>query len=142
MVKEFGKSALKWVLLLSMVVTAVNIQIGMASAEGQMSAAQQSTDQQPADQQPVIQPPVNQQPTADTMNQLLENQLTLKKNSSIMIYKGQEIKAVQPLTIKNGTYYVALNGIASPYGYKTVLQCQNEGNHRKIQYEGISLQNQ
>ena len=35
-----------------------------------------------------------------------------------MVYKGQEIKAVQPLTIKNGTYYVALNGIASPYGYK------------------------
>ena len=40
MVKEFGKSALKWVLLLSMIVAAVNIQIGMASAEGEKTTDQ------------------------------------------------------------------------------------------------------
>ncbi|MFC5650188.1 stalk domain-containing protein [Paenibacillus solisilvae] len=129
MVKGLRKSSLKWILLCSMIITAANIHAGSASAEDVQPAGQQ----QPAGQAPASPQPAAVQPT----DQLLQNQLVVKKNSTSMIYNGQEIKAVQPLTIKNGTYYVALNGIASPYGYKLSYNVKTRETIAKSNYKEI-----
>ncbi|SFT10107.1 copper amine oxidase N-terminal domain-containing protein [Paenibacillus sp. BC26] len=47
-----------------------------------------------------------------------DNELVLKKNSTAMLFNKKPLKAAQPLTIKNGSSYAALNGIAGPFGYK------------------------
>lgn len=48
----------------------------------------------------------------------LDNTLVLTKNKKEMLHNGRRIVASQPHEIVKGTAYVALNGIAQPYGFK------------------------
>ena len=43
--------------------------------------------------------------------------LELAKDSDIMLFDGEEIRAAQPVTYKDGAAYIPLNGIASVYGF-------------------------
>lgn len=45
------------------------------------------------------------------------NVLQLAKDSDIMLFNGEEIRAAQPVTYKDGAAYIPLNGIASVYGF-------------------------
>ena len=45
------------------------------------------------------------------------NVLQLAKDSDLMLFNGEEIRAAQPVTYKDGAAYVPLNGIASVYGF-------------------------
>jgi len=56
-------------------------------------------------------PPVSHADSAD-------NQLVLKKNSKTMLFNGAALQAAQPQTIRSGSSYAALNGLAGPFGYK------------------------
>ncbi|WP_308638083.1 stalk domain-containing protein [Paenibacillus silvisoli] len=53
-----------------------------------------------------------------TVKQPTTNELVLKKNSKAMLFNKKPLQAAQPLTIKAGSSYAALNGIAGPFGYK------------------------
>jgi PKD repeat protein len=45
------------------------------------------------------------------------NVLQLTKDSDVMLFNGEEIRAAQPVTYKEGSAYIPLKGIASVFGY-------------------------
>ncbi|WP_027087616.1 DUF4038 domain-containing protein [Cohnella panacarvi] len=47
-----------------------------------------------------------------------DNMLVLAKNKKEMLHNGKRVVASQPYEIIKGTAYVALNGIAQPFGFK------------------------
>ncbi|RXZ78293.1 copper amine oxidase N-terminal domain-containing protein [Paenibacillaceae bacterium] len=44
--------------------------------------------------------------------------LVLRKNSDTMVHNGQSVKAVQPVTFKDGSSYAPFRNVAERYGYK------------------------
>ncbi|HUC90881.1 MAG TPA: stalk domain-containing protein [Paenibacillus sp.] len=62
---------------------------------------------------PLLAPPQAADAAADGSNTLV-----LKKNSAVMQFNGTERKAAQPVTYKNGSAYLPLNGISAPFGFK------------------------
>ncbi|MFS0728004.1 stalk domain-containing protein [Paenibacillus sp. 1P07SE] len=47
------------------------------------------------------------------------NKLELTKNSNIMIFNGEEVRAAQPVIFKDGASFVPLTGFASVFGFQT-----------------------
>jgi len=56
--------------------------------------------------------PVRAEPSAGGYNVL-----QLARDSDIMLFNGEEIRAAQPVTYKDGSAYIPLNGIAAVYGF-------------------------
>ncbi|EXX86659.1 DNA-directed RNA polymerase subunit beta [Paenibacillus darwinianus] len=46
------------------------------------------------------------------------NRLVLQKNNAVMQFNGVQLKAAQPVTYKNGSAYLPLNGISKPFGFQ------------------------
>jgi len=48
----------------------------------------------------------------------MSDQLVLMLNSKVMVHNGVTMNSVQPVTVQNGTSFIALSSISARYGYK------------------------
>ncbi|MBW7454477.1 stalk domain-containing protein [Paenibacillus sepulcri] len=48
----------------------------------------------------------------------MSDQLILQMNSKVMVHNGVTMNSVQPVTLQNGTTFIALSSISALYGYK------------------------
>ncbi|GFN30515.1 stalk domain-containing protein [Paenibacillus xylaniclasticus] len=110
---------LKWLLLLSLIVTQVVVSQPTVQAEESISddpalSTEIADTGIPAEQQPVITPTT----TVSTEPTVLTHKLTMNKNSKVIVHNGVITTAAQPLTFINGISYIPLKAIAVEFGYK------------------------
>ncbi|CAM4234495.1 stalk domain-containing protein [Paenibacillus tarimensis] len=69
--------------------------------------------------------------------------LQMKKNSDVLFFNGNEMKAAQPVTIIEGSAYLPLRGIAAPFGYtlsydKKTRESVAKGGSKEIRFKAGS----